>query len=657
MLISISLAFDFSCVSNSPFPPTRRPLKALAAYGEYPPNSQKYYGVPLQGDVQMLVYRKDIFEAHNKTLPVDIESMLETAEYFAGVLPDGIGFTSFWCGDIDSCYDQTATIYNQFAWMFGGELWDPNTYQIKGILDSKENVDALDYTRRLYEAGIGAGSSGEKDFGGALDDFCSGKSPMLQIWAAFSGTFNSNTSCSGGGQFNVYDDVGFYPIPYSSTTNKHQLSLGGMGMHVRKTSENSDLAIDLIKHIAAHDQQVTWAELGGFTVRKSVTAHSNFLSDANKQLIPYNAVFLQSFPLTKDFWNLDIWGPMLDAHQKYLMFALNNTMTSAQALTMMATEQQQYMDARYPCGPYCLEEWDTVSTLRYSLSSLGGFGIASTLGIAGIVFSTRDTAVIRASSVPFLFIILGGLALGFSYVILLHEAKPSNSECSAREWISNIAFALSFGSLFSKTQRISRIFNIKVLRSKKSGVSTSATFATLAGVVTIFVLMLSVWTITEAPSAVVRVEGTGRSARQYIECDSGMWRYISGGLKLVFLLWGSYLAYTVRNVPSSFNEAKYIGICIHNWIIIGFFSFVTEESVASPVAKYVVQSMGVFLTLPVVLGVLFVPKIIAALSNEQDTDMNTQVNATKMNATAYSTKIASESSVSQEKKTSQSRFD
>lgn len=76
--------------------------QALAAYGEYPPNSQKYYGVPLQGDVQMLVYRKDLFEAHNQTLPVDIESMLVTAEYFASALPDRIGFTSFWCGDEDS---------------------------------------------------------------------------------------------------------------------------------------------------------------------------------------------------------------------------------------------------------------------------------------------------------------------------------------------------------------------------------------------------------------------------------------------------------------------------------------------------------------------------------------------------------------------------
>src|SRR5690348_15106116 len=34
---------------------------ALAAYGEYPAGSGKYYGVPAEGDTMMLVYRKDVF--------------------------------------------------------------------------------------------------------------------------------------------------------------------------------------------------------------------------------------------------------------------------------------------------------------------------------------------------------------------------------------------------------------------------------------------------------------------------------------------------------------------------------------------------------------------------------------------------------------------
>src|SRR5260221_9872223 len=35
---------------------------ALSAYGEYPPNSKKYYGLPAMADVMIQVYRKDIFD-------------------------------------------------------------------------------------------------------------------------------------------------------------------------------------------------------------------------------------------------------------------------------------------------------------------------------------------------------------------------------------------------------------------------------------------------------------------------------------------------------------------------------------------------------------------------------------------------------------------
>ena len=36
-------------------------------------------------------------------------------------------------------------ITNQMAWSFGGELWDPTTYQIEGVMNSPENVAALEF--------------------------------------------------------------------------------------------------------------------------------------------------------------------------------------------------------------------------------------------------------------------------------------------------------------------------------------------------------------------------------------------------------------------------------------------------------------------------------------------------------------------------------
>jgi hypothetical protein len=38
----------------------------------------------------------------------------------------------------------------QLAWMFGGQLWDDTTYRFRGVLDSPENVAALEFMKVLY---------------------------------------------------------------------------------------------------------------------------------------------------------------------------------------------------------------------------------------------------------------------------------------------------------------------------------------------------------------------------------------------------------------------------------------------------------------------------------------------------------------------------
>ena len=53
------------------------------------------------------------------------------------------GIAEFWCGAA-ACYDNVQTAWNQIAWSFGGELWDPAKYKVDGILNSPENIAALD---------------------------------------------------------------------------------------------------------------------------------------------------------------------------------------------------------------------------------------------------------------------------------------------------------------------------------------------------------------------------------------------------------------------------------------------------------------------------------------------------------------------------------
>merc|ERR1711916_425166 len=109
----------------------------LSAYGEYPPQSGVYYGAPLFADVQFLVYRKDVFESLGIRDVFSLSNLIDVAEQIKEARKDvdGMwGFASFYCGNATICYDELATVFNQFAWNQGGEIWDETQYRVKGVL-------------------------------------------------------------------------------------------------------------------------------------------------------------------------------------------------------------------------------------------------------------------------------------------------------------------------------------------------------------------------------------------------------------------------------------------------------------------------------------------------------------------------------------------
>jgi len=139
---------------------------ALAAYGEYPAGSGKYYGVAAEGDTQMIVYRKDVFAAaaadykaktgKDLVVPTKWSDLLAIAQFIKanpGKYGDvQNGYTTFYCGTV-ACYDQIATHWNQILWSFGGELWDPTAYKVQGFINSPTAVKALDFDKDLFKTG------------------------------------------------------------------------------------------------------------------------------------------------------------------------------------------------------------------------------------------------------------------------------------------------------------------------------------------------------------------------------------------------------------------------------------------------------------------------------------------------------------------------
>jgi len=307
---------------------------ALSAYGEYPPNSQRYYGIAIEGDTQMLVYRKDLFEEAGFAPPESWTELLEQAQYFKESDIVENGYATFWCGAV-ACYDQVATVWNQMAWSFGGDLWDPNTYQVEGVLNSPENLAALEFAQKLFETGPDGAAN--FTFDETVGSICSGSIAMTSIWFGFGPAFLDSEGCT------QAENLAFGVVPGEK---EHIISLGGMGISISSYTQHPEVALDYIKWVQSEDSQLEWAKLGGFSARQSVLASDTFVNAT-----PYNPAFAESYLLVKDFWNIPEYAALLEPQMAYLNLAISGQMDPQEALDEIAIQQQEIIDEAYPDGP------------------------------------------------------------------------------------------------------------------------------------------------------------------------------------------------------------------------------------------------------------------------------------------------------------------
>lgn len=313
--------------------------QSIKFYGEFPPNSGKLYGAGIQGDVQMIVYRKDLFARLNIEEPSTVQSLIDAGERIknAGLTP--LGFSAFWCGNTTGpappCYDETATIVNQFGWQRGGNTWNVTTYRVKGVLDSPAMAEGLKIAQRMWALGSKNTNGG---FGQAIDEMCNGRAPIMIMWMGLGPVFTA-PSCA------QYANFGFMPIP-PDESGRNVLSLGGMGLHLAARSPRLAEAKKFFFWLMSRPVQRRWAAAGGASLRKSVVATNEYI---NAQ--PYNLVFFRSYGLTRDIWNIPEYAQLLNILQEAYQDALLGLKTPEAALAEAATKQQAIIDFAYPFGP------------------------------------------------------------------------------------------------------------------------------------------------------------------------------------------------------------------------------------------------------------------------------------------------------------------
>ncbi|KAM8947539.1 putative G-protein coupled receptor 179 isoform 2-T2 [Pelodytes ibericus] len=234
------------------------------------------------------------------------------------------------------------------------------------------------------------------------------------------------------------------------------------------------------------------------------------------------------------------------------------------------TSCQRCSDGCATCvdGSPCLvqEDW----ALRVTVLSLQA---ASMLGVflsMLVAYNFRESKRIRASGLLLLETILFGSLLLYFPVFILYF-KPSVFRCMALRWVRLLGFCIVYGTIVLKLYRVMKVFISRT--AQRVPYMTSMRLLRMLSVIVLFCLWFLVgWTLGMLENLQRGVPMVIRSQTHeglvFYTCDHDRWDYMMSLAELFFLCWGSFLCYGARSVPSAFHEPRYMGLAVHNEMLV-----------------------------------------------------------------------------------------
>jgi multiple sugar transport system substrate-binding protein len=195
-------------------------------------------GLPSRGHVQLLFYRRDLFEKHNLTPPATWEALVDTAR----AVQEREGGISGVAVPYGRGNGQNLMVWYNFLWGRGGQLFDergqPAFNSGAGLQSVQDYVDLL---RRHRVTPVGAVSFTEQD---AVNSMGQGNSAMLPCWWWVRSTLvNPQASRLTEGQ------IGFAPMP--SYAGKPRTTFTNTWVWgITRRSRRKDAAMELLTWIA-----------------------------------------------------------------------------------------------------------------------------------------------------------------------------------------------------------------------------------------------------------------------------------------------------------------------------------------------------------------------------------------------------------------------
>jgi len=317
-------------------------------YMIYPDGTDKIWGLPQEGDVEALFVRKDWLEdpkemaafqaKYGHPMPRTFEDFADltmdefekVADFFTRPDEQRWGFAQ----QYSRVYDFATCAYDNFLWGRGGEIWDPKTGQIEGVLNTAQNAASLEeYKRWLKYCPPGATNYG---IGEEVDIFTQGKVFSTIQWAAV-GPAMIPAELKG--------KVLVVPPPKhgKGADAKRICTMGGQPWVINAFNDEAKMrvAIDFMNWWYLPETALEFSKRGGNPCDKTTLSRADF-DDIN----PWNRTFKYMLQdgRSQDFWHDPKYSEMLAIQQEGYSAYVTGQATDAQSvLNYIACAQQQIL--------------------------------------------------------------------------------------------------------------------------------------------------------------------------------------------------------------------------------------------------------------------------------------------------------------------------
>uniref|UniRef100_A0A3Q3INU6 G-protein coupled receptors family 3 profile domain-containing protein n=1 Tax=Monopterus albus TaxID=43700 RepID=A0A3Q3INU6_MONAL len=239
----------------------------------------------------------------------------------------------------------------------------------------------------------------------------------------------------------------------------------------------------------------------------------------------------------------------------------------------------------------CLVQEDR--TLRLAVASSQGLCMVLDLASMMVVYHFRRNKSIRTSGLILLEAILFGALLLYFPVMILYF-HPIVFWCILLRWVRLLGFAIMYGTVILKLYRVLKVFLSRT--AQRTPYMTSWRVLRLL----LVILLVVLWFLVAWTSAVCQTPEL---------------------TEFLFLLWGVYLCYAVRTIPSAFHEPRYMAMAIYNELILSAIFHIIRFFLVPglhPDWMFVLFFAHTHLTVTVTLGLLLVPKFLSKGTRARD---------------------------------------